>query len=656
MPWNQFFTASAVLTLSFLAQPAWALEQADFDTVAFKWDTGETVADGPIGIIATPAPVFDAAVNFQALDRAVDLVLTDGPNGSGSMAFGWMDSALWVPSNGDGIDLISDNPAHRVYATVSNGGVVQVWSAGPFSAGVLVGSTTVTLDPQATWRLSVLLEIGFVQLWLDDQLLIEGLAFPPGGANPALLGDDYAISVLSGPMETGEATLNDLARDAQLSVERYARILPHRPTTPVIIAPRTADMMLRDETAELGIFIRSSGSSVASGVTATLVPPPGLGLSVLSGPLPVPEVQPGESTFLNFTIQSSASTPVGSHAFELQLTGGVTQSIDVAVPLWDVDVTITDLPGGVANGTAETVFNDWTFDLVAPEQFDVDGLPSWFDIQVLDFDVTHAAPFAGQFWEEVVVEQIIIPRDAQPQALFLSGTVRSRDENNQPVTLPGSRVLLFPIPPGNVPRVTTANAQGQYEFINVPPGLYKIAVIPPEPFRNNSGFLVSKPFEVGDDSQTVNLQVPRPPPEADPRFIGPPAVAQGQTGTATKPPPPPPANPPPPKKGSGSGNSGARSFGVGVLVGVTLDLIDLGLAPKTGGATVASILACNLGGGAAGWLADPETEDVFYVGRSLTNPLDPFERTLSERVEMAAQIVTHQPVFDPPLVMSTSST
>ncbi|AKS40441.1 hypothetical protein [Wenzhouxiangella marina] len=647
MPWMRVFLG---LMLGLLAGGTVALEQSDFDTVAFKWNTGESVSDGPFGIEASPAPVLDAAVNFQALDRGVDLVLTEGPTGGGIVAFGWLDSGLWTPGDGDGIDLIADNPAHRVYATVSDAGAVAIRSAAPFSAGIQVGSANVSLDPQATWRLNVMLEVGLVQLWFDDQLLIEAPAFPSGGADPDLLGDDYVVSVLSGPMETGQATLNDLARNPRLTVERYARVLPHRPTTPVIIAPRTADMMLKDETVELGIFLRSSGSSPATGVTATLLPPPGLGLSVLSGPLSVPAIEPGASTLLTYTVQSSPGTPVGSHAFTLQLSGGLSDSIEVAVPVWDIDVTLTDLPGGIANGTAETAFNTWTFDLVAPEQFDGEGLPSWFDIQVLDFEVSHKSPFSGTLWEEAVLEQIMVPRDGTIRALFLNGTVRSKDAANQPIVLPGSTVALFPVP-GNQPRIDIADAQGQFEFVNVPPGLYRLVVLPPQPFRKNSGLVQSQPFEVGTDSMTLNVTVPRPPPEADPRFIGPPAVAQGQTGTATRPPPPPPAAPPPPAKGG----SGARSFGVGVVAGVIFDLIDLGLGPKTGGATLASILACNVGGGAAGWLADPIDEDIFYVGRTLTPPLDPAERTLSERFEMNAQILTPQPIFGPPVTMSTSS-
>lgn len=648
--WSSVRRAVAVLACLVPAFTASAIELADFDAVALKWNTGESVTDSPIGVHAVPAPVFDGAVNLMLFEQAIPLYLTAGPTGGGIVAFGWLDSGDWTPADGDGIDLASefDNPADRVYATVDSAGAVSLVSAAPFNAGTVLDTTSVSLDPNRAWRLSVDLETGVATLWYGTEVVLEAVAFGEFPmADAASLGDDLAISVLSGPTETGEATVNDRARDAWLAVEGYLRVLPVRPTTPSFAAPRTFDVMLPDERAELVVFLTNVGSSTASGVNAHLTAPGGSGLSVVgAADVLVPELAPGVTTPVRFTVESSPATPVGSHMFSISLTGGVSQSLEAWLPVWDVDVTITDLPAGEFSVAAATPFNTLDLDVVCPEVFDL-GFPAYFDLQHLEGTVTHEVPFRGTHWNQAVFTPMPVLADS-PDALFVDGQLVARDGDNNPVNLAGSTVTLL-TDSGQIVRTVTVDANGNFSFVTVAPGVYRILVLLPRPIRRLYGLVQSSLFEVGTDSLNLGeITIPAPPPASEGEVYGPPAPGQGQTGTPPANPPPPPANPPPPAT-----NTTARSAVVGFVVGVGVDLLDLAIGPKSAGATLASILIGNGTGTGAGVAADPVDQDVFYVGRDNTIPLDINERTLSESLEMDVSISPPLSFTDPSSVTTS---
>lgn len=612
-----------------------AIGLADFDAVALKWNTGESVIDTSIGVHAVPAPVFDGAVNLMLFDEAIPLYLTAGPSGGGIVTFGWLDSTAWTPSDGDGIDLASefDNPADRVFAAVDSAGNVSLVSAAPFNAGVVLGTTTVTLDPNRPWRLSVELETGLATLWYGEEVVLEATPFGEfGEADAASLGDDLAISVLSGPTETGEATVNDRARDAQLAIEGYPRVLPQRPTTPMIAAPRTFDVMLPGERADLVVYFTSIGTTTASGVNAHITAPAGSGFSVVgTADVALPDLAPGVTTPIVFTIESAPSTAVGSYGFTIDLSGGVSQSLEVWVPVWDVDVTITDLGAGLFSASGATPFNTFSFDLTCPEVF-AGGIPAYFDLQHLEGTVTHEVPFRGTFWDQVVFTPVPVPAES-PDALFVDGQLVGRDGNNNPVNLSGSSVALFTDSGAFVQAAATAS-DGSFTFHNVPPGVYRLVVRLPQAIRRLYGIVTSGLFEVGTDSLDLGeVTLPAPPPASQGTYGPPPPSGQGQTGTPPSAPPPPPSNPPPPPP-----NTTARSAVAGFVTGVIVDLADLGVGPKTFGATLASILIGNGVGTGAGVLADPADQDVFYIGRENTPPLDYNERTTSERLVMDVSI------------------
>jgi len=620
-----------------------AIDIADFDVVALKWDTGESVTDSTIGVDAVPAPVLDGAVNFMIIGGAIPLNLTAGPAGGGIVAFGWADSTAWTPADGDGLDLTngSDDIGARVYATVDGAGNLRLLSAAPFTAGQEIASTVVTLSPDKPWRLSVDVETNSATVFYGNDIVLEAPPFGvSGAADPADVGDDFVISVLSGATETGSASLNDLGLNPQLAVESFPRVLPHRAISQRLAAPRTADILLVDERADLVVYFKNAGSSTASNVSVQLVPPPGVGITVNEpSTIAIPSLPAGGTTPRVFTIESSASTPVGVHKFTASVSGGASGSIDLWVPVWDVDVTIIDADLGLGSASGSTPFNTFSIDIDSPEVW-INGEPAYFDPNSSDFTITHEAPFRGTHWGDLV----FLPAARNTKALLVNGKVVMKDKDDNPVSVAGSTATLVNLDTGFT-KTVSVNGAGEFSFIGVSPGAYRLVVLLPPNLRKLYGLVGSDPFEVGDDDLNLgDVAVSAPPAGAEASLLGPPPTAQGQTGTPTNGPPPPPKNPPPPAKG-GTARSALVGFGVGVIA----DIADIFLAGGSGGLTLLSIFAGNGLGTAFGIAADPVNEDVLYIGRANTPPADPTEFTLSESVSMVVDIT-------PPLSLSAAST
>ena len=192
------------------------LTQNDFDVVAFKWDTGETATNTPNGVLATPEPVLDGAVNLMIFSGTIPLYL-DGPNNGGLVAFGFVDRTAWTPVNGDSYDLEDQfaDVGDRVYALVTSGGGVELISEANFTSGVVVASTTVTLDPTKKWELVIDPVVDVATLTFGGSIVVQGNPFDgsSSAATRANISNDFVISVLCGGIDedTGFATLNDMA-------------------------------------------------------------------------------------------------------------------------------------------------------------------------------------------------------------------------------------------------------------------------------------------------------------------------------------------------------------------------------------------------------------------------------------------------------------
>lgn len=201
------------------------LAQSDFDAVAFKWDTGETATDTPDGILAAPEPVLEGAVNLMVFGGSIPLYM-DGPYDFGSAAFGFADRTAWTPADGDGYDIHDEfaDVGDRVYALVTSGGFVQLISQANFASGVIVGSTTVALDPNKEWELVIDPVVDIATLSYGGSSIVQGNPFVGSpAASRANISSDFVISVICGGFDedTGYATLNDMVGTSVIFVDGF---------------------------------------------------------------------------------------------------------------------------------------------------------------------------------------------------------------------------------------------------------------------------------------------------------------------------------------------------------------------------------------------------------------------------------------------------
>jgi len=646
-----FVVFSSVLLV---VSPALAtLRQSDFDVVALKWDSGETVVDTPFGVFASPAPVLDSAVNLMMRDRTIPFYLTEGPIGSGIVLFGLIDENNWTPADFDGRDLStqSETIGNRVYASLDGAGNMELLLAKDFSPHIVLDTTTVTID---TDKAFVFLEtgLGFVVYYGDDPVLEGFLPETTSGIDPATIGDDFVISVLSGSSETGTATLNDLARNPTLNIAGYPRVLsPHGPDGVDQYFPSGYDVLLQGEVLKIAVPIQNIGSGDAINITAQIVPAPGSGLFV-SGPdtANYGTLAPGAGTARMFLLDTNAAT-IGSHEITIEITGGLTTSLVTSVAVWGRQVNILDLDAGEATFEFGTTFATHAGSLTIPEIIDGPAEPYRFDLQLADHTVTHAEPSFGVHWGDGYSEDPIFlgPRSTKAgDDVNLTIGVRHRSG----AAMPGSLIEVY----SNGQRVAMGyvNASGSITFNGLPDGALTVYAWPPHRLRDlfKNPMQRSRFYEPGTYSQFFKF--PNLPSGYAPR---PPGNAQGQNGGQGA------GNPTNTCPNCNGKNKTGRSVGWGIGGGLAALALDAaGLVAGAAGGPAAPALAwflSSLGSAGAGTLAgasmDPIDQDVFYFAQEQTPPNNPDELTLSERVEMT---VAHDPIqaWEGPVTITTNYT
>jgi len=606
------------------------LTLADFDVAAFKWNTGETASDTALGISASPAPVLEGGLNLMLYGQTTPVYITEGPVNGALVYFGYVDAANWTPANGDGNDLgVSFNSlGDRVYVKVDGSGNLEVISAPDFSAGIVLFATSVSLDPNKAFFFEIL--NGIVYLFYDGTLLVEHPLGAAGGvADPASLGDDFVISVTtSAGGDTGSATINNLARDPKLRVTWFPRVLePHLNQVWVSMG---RDVLDTSETVDLALYLTNIGSSSADNVQVQLVPPLGVGISLAgAASQDYGSIPSGASTVRLFRV-TTAATPVGVHELTLNVTGGLSQTLTTSVPVWDLGATITNLPTGEATITGDSPYAEHTVDITAPEQIIDPDEPYTFVLTQLDHRVVQSEPFYGLHWGDPKVGDLdfVAKSMAEKQTTFtLEVEVNTRS---------GSPV------PGAIIEVESASGTWEFNYtggdgkitfsgLEVADNPHTVTIKPPAFLAGVYG-TGTKSISPEPGSWRVVATYPDIPASSAPGGNKPPGNAQGQNGGQG-------AGTPAPARPAGGGKlKKGRSAASGLLTAIGTGLIDLAASPSGPGAVAASVIGAGLLGGGAAVAADPDDQDLFYIGQTATPPVDPDELTTEESVEITTSI------------------
>ena len=637
-----------------------ALQQSHFDAVALKWNTGETVVDTPIGIRASPAPVFDGAVNLMLLDSNMALYITEGPTSGGIVKFGLVDASIWTPADGDGIDISSDfaSIGDRLFVTVDDTGFVELISAPPLSAGTVLATTTVTLDPNKAFALVAGDEI--VRVFYDDEPIAEELLTTGTElADPANLGDDLVISVLSGPTETGAATISHLARNAKLRMSWFPKVLRRFDYQDTVFIHSTYsdgfDILNTSGTADLAFYLTNIGTTTARDVDVELSVPIGVGMSIVSSATEnYGDVASGVSTVRAYRIETSA-TPVGVYPLTLKIRGGTSQTLETSVPVWDLRPEVLDQPLGLARIQYSTPFTDEFSTLTAPEVILSPDEPYFFDIRQSSDHIIHKEPFYGAHWGDALTTDPVFvsptPAKFSNHTVDLTITIKTRSGKKIPfgiVSLKGPTRAESRIDSDGKAEFTAAN------FFELPPGKYEITHFPS--WRHKKLYGTKKKtakFEPG--KYTLCFVYPDVPVTASAAPNSTPPNGQGVGGKkagsdASAPQGLPggskPATPKgaPPKKRGGKKTGRSVKAGVGAAL-VTGALDGVGLLGGSFSGPGALLLAAGLSGfatGLAGGITagknDPVDQDLLFVAQNNTVPLDPTELTLEEKVEMISLV------------------
>ncbi len=642
-PLVEYFLIIIILSLSAAASASISL--MDFDHVAFKWDSGETATGTAIGVMASPAPVYEAAVNFMMIDSVFPLYLTDGPNGEATVAFGFADHTIWTPTNGDGMDLTGafENTGDRIYAVIDSDGNIDLMSAENFGAGVLIANGSTTLDPNMPYYFMVEPDFDWVYVFHGTEIIVEGNPFfGPNTASRANLAPDFTISVgciCDDEPSVADATINNLARDATLEMYEFPQVMGQLSEDFVNLRPiRPFPVMLANEEADLVITLNNVGSFTASGISVTLGLPSGEGMTFTgSNTLDFGDLAPETSTMRRFSIQTSG-TAEGVYPLRLSVvSSGGNQSLETWLPVWADSVAIDDPIAGLGTAIMGSPFGVHTTEVVAPEHMDQNGIPEYFDLQHVTHEVVHAVPYLGVHWGE---GEAILPAGPGPimgdlplETGNVGGEIHLLTVGGGSIGLSKCKVQLLEFPSGNVMAQDVTDNTGSYLLGPAPYGAYTLKVLLPRWVFNRPRTSVSGVFELGvpillmDDWQFV-----APPMASAPGPQATPGNGQGQTGTKTKPKPAAPNVGP--KPNSGRAKSMVAGFGASAIVWG----IDALLAPETFGGALASFLVGSGAGAGTNLAVDPQGEDLFWVGEEMTPPQTFGELTLSEKVEVDVDV------------------
>ena len=182
--------------------------------IAAKFDISAFALNSRWGVGISSQGAEDAVINSMKLGAAISLHRPDIQNG-GLVAFGWLDSAQWTPASDDGLDLLeSSNPAHRVFATVTANGVVELMSAPAFGGGVKVAESRIDALADAPLELVIDTSAGVARVISGNSVVLSADPFVSGGADENLLGGDYVISAAFGPDFLGAAIISAAPRIA----------------------------------------------------------------------------------------------------------------------------------------------------------------------------------------------------------------------------------------------------------------------------------------------------------------------------------------------------------------------------------------------------------------------------------------------------------
>jgi hypothetical protein len=381
--------------------------------------------------------------------------------------------------------------------------------------------------------------------------------------------------------------------------------------------PRPFGYMKETESVVLVIYLKNKGASAVSGVTATLSDGGAPGLQVATPSVSYGQLSPGVST-PGFFLVSTAGTPVAEYELTLTINHSLaTETESVFLPVWGIEFFSLDIPSGQVSGQVRTPFSTDVISFTAPEIFDAQGNPSYFDLQGLSQQVFLNVPYNGIHWGDAIEEAmtsnlVALPwratdggTDGQPTegnggTAELHGTVKTKEG----APIPGARVSVTCPPNGT--KTGTSDANGQYWIEGIPAGPCTRHVDPPAVLRNRYRASWSKPFTFeGGTRYTDGWTYPDPPPGSGP----------GSSGGV-------------------GGGSGSKSAKAGGLVGAGTAILNLLAAPETVGGTLLSLAGAGLIGGGTAVGADPAESDIFIAGEAATPPASTDETTFTETVSM----------------------
>lgn len=642
------------------------LELKDFEAIARKWNTGEAATNSQQGIVATPAPVRNGGVNFLNHDYVFPLFIETPLPADGSIAFGLVNRTAWTPTDGDGKDLVtSDDIGDRVYTRLNSDGTVVLISAPHLGSGTVIATNRIAPSSTSGFIFHLDERRNVATVYYGDKIVLEGIPFGGNGlANRTNIGKDFAISAgceCSSGTESIAYTFNHFPTGAHIKLARPPVVLAEetgrsRLTPDELFFPRGHAVLLSTQTADLAIYLENVGSEASGELTARLIPPTGSGLTTVGTDRASFGRIPGRTaTFRTFRLRTE-NTPVGIHHLTLELQGALPQTVTVPIVVWKIEPQIIDLSAGKIQVAGESPLETYQVEIEAPEVRDFNVFPYkfYFDLKQIKARIVQRVPFYGVHRGDPFIGApvFVAASPAVPLAKLsertVTLTVQIKDSNNNPIPRIGV-ILDIQIPGGgNYPAEARAD-NGSVTFEELPPGHYRIRIVA----LSDGSLLKDGEKDLGflePGRYTIQVCYPATPPAASngPGPETPTANAQGNSGTpagapapsvpvpvsAPPPPAPTPAAPPeiviPPQTG--------RSIGVGVMTAVGLEAADLaGLivaGPSGPGAVFAALclsgLAAELGGGAAGWAADPANQDLVFVARENTRPVDEDERTLEE--------------------------
>lgn len=210
-------TTNETITIAVSGAVTGALACGDFDARGNRFDIGAFCLDTARGILASPNGSLDDTVNLMNFDGSMPIHVVD-ILGQGEIAFGFVERATWTPSASppDTFDLFGrdgTNPVDRVFATVDQNGLVELWTADSSVAGRKIAEGAVDLARGGKLELEIDKVTPNARVLYDGFVVAQGNPFTadPLDAAAAQVGDDQVISIAFGTESRGAVTINNHA-------------------------------------------------------------------------------------------------------------------------------------------------------------------------------------------------------------------------------------------------------------------------------------------------------------------------------------------------------------------------------------------------------------------------------------------------------------